>query len=161
MRAYQVVGNEITDAVVKLGGPFEICKQKREAGQLQPLIDVERLSSIDVAEYLVGQKLFRCEKWLSLTKHMMKRFAGDPDRRQGAHIGLIFEREPQRPWAHFSRHSGRLDFVKDQCEILTLSRRFPLHINEMRHMSDRLKHDQKLRGHLKRHLRLLARRQLE
>ena len=54
--AHQIVGDDVADPLVKLGRALEVGEQERQARDLQPLIDVERVGAIDVAERLVGQQ---------------------------------------------------------------------------------------------------------
>src|SRR5262249_28644097 len=138
----EVIGDEVTDTIVKFRRPFEIREQKRQAGQLQALIDVERVGAIDVAEYLIGKQALGGEERLSLAEHVMKRTSGNPDRRQDAQFGLIFEHKPQWPRAHFGRYGRRLHLVEDHRQILTLARRLTFHVDKMRSMGDRLEYDQ-------------------
>ena len=56
MLAHQVEGDEIADPLVELGRALEVGEQEGEAGDLQPLVDVERVGAIDVAEGLVGEQ---------------------------------------------------------------------------------------------------------
>ncbi len=56
MRAHQVVGGEIADALVERGRALEVGEQEGEAEDFQPLIDVERFGAEEVAEGLVGEE---------------------------------------------------------------------------------------------------------
>src|SRR4029077_10975089 len=160
MLANEIIGDKVSDSVVELGRTFEIGEQERQAGQFQALIDVKRIGAVNVAEYLVGQQALGSEKRFSLAEHMMKRFTSDPNRWQDTQIGLIFEHKEQWPSTHFGCYGRPLHLVEDQRQILTFLRRLTFDIDEMRHVGDRLENDQEFGRHLKRHLRLLARRQL-
>ncbi len=56
MLAHQIVGHDVADPVVELGRALEVGEQERQARDLQPLVDVERVGAIDVAERLVGEQ---------------------------------------------------------------------------------------------------------
>ena len=94
MRADELVSGDIADAIVKLGRAFQVGEQKSQAGELKPLIDVERVGAIEVAEDLVGQKPLGGEERLPLGEQIVQRDIGDPDRRQRAHVGAVFDRQP-------------------------------------------------------------------
>ena len=108
MLAHQIVGDEIADALVERGRALEVGEQEGQAGDLEPLIDVERVGAIDVAEGLVGEKALGGEERLALAEQMMQRVAGDPQRRQHAAVGAVFQRQPQRPRPHLHGPGRRL-----------------------------------------------------
>ena len=56
MRPHHVEGDEIADPLVELGRAAQIGEQEGQAGDLQPLIDVERIGPVEVAERLVGEQ---------------------------------------------------------------------------------------------------------
>ncbi len=56
MRAHQVEGDEVPHPLVELGRAAQIGEEEGEAGDLQPLIHVERVGAIDVAKGLVGEQ---------------------------------------------------------------------------------------------------------
>ena len=56
MLAHQVEGHQVADPLVELGRALQVGEQEGEAGDLQALVDVERVGAIDVAEGLVGQQ---------------------------------------------------------------------------------------------------------
>ena len=93
MRADKLEGGDIADAIVKLSRAFQIGEQKGQAGELEPLIDVERIGAIDVAEDLVGQQPLGSEERLSRGEQVVQRDIGNPDRRQRAHIGAVLDRQ--------------------------------------------------------------------
>ena len=41
MRTHQIEGGEIADPLIKRGGALEVGEQKRQRGDLEPLVDVE------------------------------------------------------------------------------------------------------------------------
>ena len=59
MRPHHVEGDEVADPLVQLGRAFEVGEQKSQAGNVEPLIDVDRVGAVDVAEGLVGQEALR------------------------------------------------------------------------------------------------------
>jgi hypothetical protein len=56
VRSHQIVRNEIADPLIELGRALEIRKQKSEAGYFQPLVDIERIGTIDVPERLIREQ---------------------------------------------------------------------------------------------------------
>jgi hypothetical protein len=52
MRPHQVEGGEIADPLVKLRRAFEVGKQKGQAGDLEPLVDIHRVGAVEVAKHL-------------------------------------------------------------------------------------------------------------
>ena len=84
MRAHEVVGDEIADPLVELGRALEVGEQEGEAGDLQPLIDVERVGAVDVAEGLVGEQPLGGEERPAPAEQIVQRVAGDPDAGQHA-----------------------------------------------------------------------------
>ena len=56
MRPHQIEGHQVADPLVELGGSAQIGEQEGQAGDLQSLVDIERVGPIDVAKRLVGQE---------------------------------------------------------------------------------------------------------
>ena len=55
MCPHEIVSNEIADTVIQLGRTFEVGEQESEAGDLQPLVDIECVRPIDVTERLISE----------------------------------------------------------------------------------------------------------
>src|SRR5207244_13311147 len=53
MRSYQVKGDQIANALVKFGGAFEIREEESQAGDFETLINIDRVSSVNIAKVLV------------------------------------------------------------------------------------------------------------
>ena len=66
MSAHQIVGDQITNSLVEFRRTFEVGKQKGETRNLEPLIHVERVGAMNVAECLVSQKTFRSQEGTTL-----------------------------------------------------------------------------------------------
>src|SRR2546430_10710097 len=47
MRSDEVEGGEVADLLVELGRPPEIGEQKGQAGDLEPLVDIDRVGAVD------------------------------------------------------------------------------------------------------------------
>ena len=77
MPLHQIEGDEIANPLVELGRAFEVGEQERQAGDLQPLVDVERVGAVDVAESLVGQEPLGGEEALAAAEQLVKVVAGD------------------------------------------------------------------------------------
>ena len=161
MRAHQIEGGEIADPFIERGGAFQVGEQERQRGDLEALIDVEIIRLEDVAKSLVRQHPLGGQDRLALAEQLMERVVGDPDRGKHPVVGLVFERQPQRPGTHHGRAGRRVQLVEDDGELLALAGRLALDIQKMRRMRHRLEHDHELIGQLQRQHRLLARRQLD
>ena len=161
MLAHEIEGDEIADPFVELGRTLEIGEQEGQARDLQPLISVERVGAVDVAESLVGQQSLGGQERLAFAQEIMQRMAGNPETRQHAAVGFIIEREPQRPGAHFHGSSRCLHIVEDERELLALARRLTLHVDELRAVRDRIEHDHEVGRQLHRKQRLLPGREFD
>src|SRR6266481_4394748 len=64
----EVICDQVADAFVKLGGALEIGEQEREAGDVEALIEVERIGAIDVVECLVVSRRFAVKNGLRLPR---------------------------------------------------------------------------------------------
>jgi hypothetical protein len=161
MLADEVIGHEIADALVELGRALEIGEQEREAGDLEALIDVERIGAVDVAEGLVGEEPLGRQKRLAAPQHVMEHGVGDPDAGQNAAVSAVLEAQAQRPGLQGQRPGLRSGGAEDHRQRLALPRRLALDVDELRRVRHRVEHDDEFRRQLQRHQRLLARRQLE
>ena len=61
MLPYQLVGNQIADARVKLGRALQIGEQESETDDLETLVDGERVGAVKIAERLIGEDALCCE----------------------------------------------------------------------------------------------------
>src|SRR6478672_12978592 len=52
----EIEGDEVTDAVIELGGVLEIAEQESQAQNLEALADGKRFGPVDVAEGLIGEE---------------------------------------------------------------------------------------------------------
>ena len=85
----QIERHQVADAFVKIGRALEIGEQKGEAGDLEPLIDVERIGPVDVAERLVGEQPLGSEERLTIAEHVVHRLAGDVHPRHEPLVGAV------------------------------------------------------------------------
>lgn len=67
MRSYQVEGREVADALVEFRRAAQVGEEESKAGDLQPLVHIERVGAVDVAESLVGEQPLGGEKWPTAT----------------------------------------------------------------------------------------------
>ena len=74
----QIEGDQIADPLVKLRRAFEVGEQEGQAGDLEPLLDVDRVGPVDVSEDLVGQHPFGGQEWPAPAEQLMKLVSGDP-----------------------------------------------------------------------------------
>ena len=54
MLAHHVEGDQVADPLVEFRRALKVGEQEGEAGDFQPLVNVERVGAIDVAKGLVG-----------------------------------------------------------------------------------------------------------
>ena len=94
MRAHQVVGDEVADALVELGRAFQVGEQEGQAGDFQALVDVERIGPVDVAERLIGEQALGGQERPAPAEQAVERVARDPHSRQHPRVGPVLEREP-------------------------------------------------------------------
>jgi len=59
MLAHEIVSDQITYALIECRRALEIGEQESEAGDLEPLIGVERVGVIKIAKCLIGEESFR------------------------------------------------------------------------------------------------------
>ena len=72
MLAHEIVGDDVADPLVERGRALEVGEQERQARDLQPLIDVERVGAIDVAERLVGEQPLRGQERPPLAEQIVQ-----------------------------------------------------------------------------------------
>ena len=106
VRLHELVRDEIADALVELGRALEVGEEHGEAGELEPLIDAQRVGAIEIAERLVGEETFGGEEGLLGFEEVMKRVVGDEQARHDAARGLVLERETK--WSGPKRGLGAL-----------------------------------------------------
>jgi hypothetical protein len=70
---------------------LEIGEQEPEAGDVEALIDVERIGAIDVVECLVCEQALCRQERLAPAEKVMERVPGDPHARQYPRVGAILE----------------------------------------------------------------------
>jgi hypothetical protein len=112
MRPHQVEGGEIADPLVKLGRAFEVGKQKGQAGDLQPLVDIDRVRAVEVAKHLVSQEPLGGQKWPPSAEKLVELVSGGEQSRQDSSIGAVLERQAQRPGTQLhgtGRHAQLVD----------------------------------------------------
>ena len=122
VRPHHVVGNQVADALVEIGGPLQIGEQEGKARDLEPLVDVERVGAVDVAKRLVGEQALRRQERFALAEEVMHLVSRDPHGRQHAHVGAVLEDETKRPGPHLDLPGGRLHLVEYHREVLALAR---------------------------------------
>jgi len=78
MRSDHVERNQIADALIEFGGAFEIRKQERQAGDLEPLVDIDRVGTVEIAKDLVRQQAFCGQEGFASAEKLMELISGDP-----------------------------------------------------------------------------------
>ena len=74
---HEIEGDEVADPLVELGRAAEVGEQEGQAGDLQPLVDVERIGAVEVAERLVGEQPLGREEGPAAAEQVVQRVAGD------------------------------------------------------------------------------------
>ena len=85
MLTHEIVSNEVADAFIKSSRALQIGEKERQAGDFQPLIDVERIGSIDVAESLIAEEPLGGQERPPVSEQMME--SSPPTRPRGARVG--------------------------------------------------------------------------
>jgi len=147
---HQIVGNQISNALVEFGGALEVGKQEGETRDLEALIYVKRIGAINIAECLVGQETFRRQERPTFAEEIVKLVAGHPDTGERGYYRSVLQRNLQRAWSHLNGLGRRVILGHDEGERLAFVRRLALHFNELRHVDDRIEHDHKCFGQLHR-----------
>ncbi len=160
MLLHQIIGREIADPFIELRRALQIGEQESQAGDLQALVDVERVGAIEIAKCLVREQAVRRQERSSPTQHGVQFVACDPHRRQHPPGGAVVEGQAQGARPHLDGLMLRVRFVEDQRQVLALLGRLALHVDELRRMGDRIEHDDELRRKLQGERRPFARRQL-
>ena len=161
MRPDEVERDEVAHPLIEFGRTSEIGEQKRQAGDLQTLIDIDRVGAVEVAKYLVGQQPLCGQERLAPAQKLIEPFRRDPQSGQYAGVSAVFERQAQRPRAQHDRLRRRTYLVENQREVLALARRLALDLEELGHMGHRVEKDHKFGRQLQRKQGLLAGRKLD
>ncbi|MCY1515787.1 hypothetical protein D9M68_503890 [compost metagenome] len=161
MGLHQIEGCEIADPLVKFGGAAQIREEEGEAGDLQPLVYVDRVGAVDIAEGLVGKQPLGGEERTPAAEDIVQGVIGDTDRGQGAHIRMVFHLDAQRTRLHGQRLVVPVAAIEDERQRPPLLGRLALDVDELRGMGHRLEDDDEFRRHLQRDDRLFAGRQFE
>ena len=103
MRADEIIGGEITDALVELGRALEVGEQECQRQDLQALVDFERIGPVEIAEGLVGEQALGGQKRAAAAENARQILARRSRPRQRARVGLIFQRDAQRTGPHLQR----------------------------------------------------------
>ena len=72
MGAHQVIGNQVAYLLVEFCRALQIGEQERQAGDLEPLFDVECVGVIDIAEGLIAEQPLRRDERLSPRKELVE-----------------------------------------------------------------------------------------
>src|SRR5262249_50060770 len=144
MGPHEIKGGKVADALIKLRRAAQIGEKKSEAGDLQSLIDVDRVCPIDVAERLVGKQALRRQEGSAIVQQRMKRVVGKAYGWKGAHLRSVLDGKTQRSGPEVQHIAVSLHAVEDEGKVLPLPGRLALHIDELRSMRDRLEDDGEL-----------------
>ena len=131
MRPHDIEGGQVADTFVKFGRASEVGEQEGQAGDLQPLVDIERVGAVEVAERLVGQQALGGEEGAAAAEHAVQGVAGDADAGQHARIGAVLQRDAQRSGPHLQRLVVHVLAVEGERQALPLARRLALDVDEL------------------------------
>ncbi len=92
MRSDEVEGRQVADPLVKLGRTSQIGEQEGQAGDLEPLVDIDRVGAVDVAKHLVCQQPLRGQKRFAPGEQLVELVVGDPQPRQHPSVGMVLQR---------------------------------------------------------------------
>src|SRR6195256_230381 len=87
----EIEGDEVTDALIELGGVLEITEQESQAQDLEALADGERFGPVDVAKGLIGEETSCSENGLASLHEVAQRLVLHPYSRQHATLGTVFQ----------------------------------------------------------------------
>src|SRR5258705_9513745 len=93
----EIEGDEVTDALIELGGTPEITEQESQAQDLEALADGQRVGPVDVAEGLIGEETLCRKNGLASLQEVVQRLVRHPYSRQHATLGAVFQSQPQWP----------------------------------------------------------------
>ena len=161
MLADQIVGDQIADALIERGRALQVREQERQARDLEPLIRLERLGLVDVAEGLISEKPFGGDERFAPGEKIVQRVAGEPQRRQNPALGTVLQRQPQRPGSQFDGAGLRCDLIEYHRQCLPVACRLALDLDDLPAVRHRLKHNDEARGQLHRQHRLFAGRHFD
>src|SRR6266852_1920663 len=139
----EIEGDEVTDALIELGGVLEITEQESQAQYLEALADGERVGPVNVAEGLVGEETRCSENGLASLQEVVQRLVRHPYSRQHATLGAVFQSQAQWPGAQGNGVDRNLDLVEDHGQVLALARLLAADIEELGRMRHGIEHDQR------------------
>src|SRR4029077_20240514 len=112
VRFHQVKGDQVPYPLVEFGGSFEIGKQERQAGDLETLVDIDRVGAVDIAKDLVGQQALCGQERFASAKQLVQLAPRDPQSRQDPRVGTVLQRQAQRTGMQLqgsSRHDHSIE----------------------------------------------------
>src|ERR1700738_2759655 len=146
----EIEGDEVTDALIELGGVLEITEQESQAQDLEALADGERFGPVDVAKGLIGEETSCSENGLASLQEVVQRLVRHPYSRQHPTLGAVFQSQAQRPRAQGNGVDRNLDVVEDHGQVLALARLLAADIKELGRMRHGIEHDQRALRQLQR-----------
>src|SRR5216684_1475065 len=161
MRSDEVKRDQVANPLIEFGRAPEVREQERQAGDLQALIDVNRVGAVDIAKDLVRQQALCAQEGLSPAEKLLEVVSRDPQSRQHPGVGAIFEGQAQRPGVQLYGFSRRTHLVEDEGKVLAVARRLALDIEELGRVRHRVEDDHEFRRQLQRKEGLFARRKLD
>ena len=72
MLAHEIIGHQIADPLVERSRAFQVREQERQTGDLEPLIYIEGVGPVDVAEGLIGQEPLSGQERAAAPEQMMQ-----------------------------------------------------------------------------------------
>src|ERR1700730_15413022 len=146
----EIEGDEVTDALIELGGVLEITEQESQTQDLEALADGERFGPVDVAKGLIGEQTSCSENGLASLQEVVQRLVRHPYSRQHPTLGAVLQIKAQGPGAQGNGVDRDLDLVEDHGQVLALTRLIAADLKELGRMRHGIEHDQRALRQLQR-----------
>src|SRR5215211_8282260 len=82
MRAHEIIRRKVSHPLVELGRSPQVGEQERQARDLEPLVDVERVRPINVPKGLVREQALGGQEWAAMAEDVVEIVARNADIRQ-------------------------------------------------------------------------------
>src|ERR1700692_1289239 len=138
----EIEGDEVTDALIELGGVLEITEQESQTQDLEALADGERFGPVDGAKGLIGEETSCSENGLASLQEVVQRLVRHPYSRQHATVGAVLQSQPQWAGAQGNAVDRNLDLVENHGQVLALACLLAADVKELGRTRHGVEHDQ-------------------